>query len=264
MIQNKPYSTPGSLWAWACVGACIGCLIALLVIAPARWLAQAIHQASNGHLQLSKTQGSIWAGSAQLALAGSAGSRDAVRLPGRVQWKLLTSWDHVVVQLQAACCTQQPIVVKVTPHWQRLQIALEDGRSSWPVQLFSGLGTPWNTVQLEGELEVVGKGLSAELTPDHLAIDGGLRLEARDLRSRLSSLRPMGSYRLTLSGGASPSFQLETLSGSLQLSGLGHWSGNHLRFDGTASAAPAHEAELSNLLNLIGRRDGALSILTAG
>ena len=37
-----------------------------------------------------------------------------------------------------------------------------------------------------------------------------------------------------------------------------------VRFAGEASAAPEREAALSNLLNIIGRRNGARSIITVG
>jgi general secretion pathway protein N len=37
-----------------------------------------------------------------------------------------------------------------------------------------------------------------------------------------------------------------------------------LQFSGVASAAPDREAALSNLLNIIGRRNGARSIITIG
>lgn len=253
-----------SVWTWACAGACVGYVTALLILAPARWLAVAVHQFSTGHLQLRETEGTVWAGTAQLALADGSDPQAAVRLPGRVQWQMRVGWSHIVIQLQASCCTAKPIFMALTPGWSSLKLALEDGESIWPARLFSGLGAPWNTVQLDGELRVTGKGVRAELTSDHLFIDGDLRLEARNLSSPLSSLRPMGSYRLTLSGGAQPSLRLETLGGGLLLSGQGRWTGWHLRFDGTASAAPAHEVELSNLLNIIGRRDGARSILKAG
>lgn len=259
--QNSRLS---SVWTWACAGACVGSVTALLILAPARWLAGAVHQFSHGQLQLSQAEGTVWAGTAQLALADGSGPQAAVRLPGRMQWQMRVGWSHIAIQLQASCCTAKPIALTLTPRWKRLQLALADGESIWPARLFSGLGAPWNTVQLDGELRVVSKGVRAELTADHLFIDGDLRLEARDLSSPLSSLRPMGSYRLTLGGGAQPSLRLETLGGGLQLSGQGGWTGWHLRFDGTASAAPAHEVELSNLLNIIGRRDGARSILKAG
>ncbi len=44
-------------------------------------------------------------------------------------------------------------------------------------------------------------------------------------------------------------------------------SSNHrsrLHFQGTASAAPEQQEALSNLLNIIGRRDGARSIIQVG
>ena len=90
------------------------------------------------------------------------------------------------------------------------------------------------------------------------------QLEATGLSSRLSTLKPMGSYRMTLNGGATPTLRLETLEGSLQLSGTGQWVGSRLHFNGVASAAPEREAALSNLLNIIGRRSGARSIITLG
>ena len=74
----------------------------------------------------------------------------------------------------------------------------------------------------------------------------------------------MGSYRTTLLGGETPRLQLETLDGALNLSGTGQWVGSRLRFSGSASAAPDREEALANLLNIIGRRNGASSIITIG
>jgi general secretion pathway protein N len=74
----------------------------------------------------------------------------------------------------------------------------------------------------------------------------------------------MGSYRITLAGGAPPAVQLDTLEGSLQLSGNGQWVGSRLRFSGVASTAPERQDALANLLNIIGRRSGASSIITIG
>ncbi|MDP3699758.1 MAG: type II secretion system protein N [Hylemonella sp.] len=252
------------LWLWACAGACIGVGAALLLLAPARWLAAGLEQFSEGHLQLRQVQGTVWAGSAELVLTGPQGSQGATRLPGRVQWRVQAAWSHLAMALQADCCMPQALTLRVTPRRDRLQFTVDDSQSTWPMALFSGLGTPWNTVQLEGELHLRSRGLRAQWAGGPLQVDGELQLEARDLRSPLSTLKPMGSYRVTLGGGASPSLQLETLSGSLQLSGHGHWNGAHLHFDGVASALPAHEAELSNLLNIIGRREGPRSILKAG
>jgi general secretion pathway protein N len=74
----------------------------------------------------------------------------------------------------------------------------------------------------------------------------------------------MGSYRITLMGGTAPTVRVDTIDGPLQLSGTGQWVGRRLRFRGEASAEPDSEAALSNLLNIMGRRSGARSIITFG
>ena len=51
---------------------------------------------------------------------------------------------------------------------------------------------------------------------------------------------------------------------SLQLVGSGQWVGARLRFEGTATAAPDRVDALSNLLNIIGRRDGARATIKVG
>jgi general secretion pathway protein N len=85
-----------------------------------------------------------------------------------------------------------------------------------------------------------------------------------DISTALSTLKPLGSYRLTMEGGTRPTLLLATQEGSLELSGSGQWNGRALRFDGEARAAPGREDALSNLLNIIGRRDGARSLITLG
>ena len=50
----------------------------------------------------------------------------------------------------------------------------------------------------------------------------------------------------------------------MKLSGNGTWGPGGVRFRGEASAAATDEAALSNLLNIIGRRDGAKSVITIG
>ncbi|MBU1357524.1 MAG: type II secretion system protein N, partial [Gammaproteobacteria bacterium] len=100
---------------------------------------------------------------------------------------------------------------------------------------------------------------------NRLLVDGNAILEATDISSSLSTLKPMGSYRLALAGGGPTStLLLTTREGSLQLNGSGRWNGTALRFDGEASAASGSEDALSNLLNIIGRREGARSLITLG
>ena len=138
----------------------------------------------------------------------------------------------------------------------------------WPAAWLAGLGTPWNTLQLGGVLQVVSPGLVLQSVQGRWRLDGALTLELLNASSRLSSLPQLGSYRLQLqgtgAGGEAATLRLDTLAGALQLSGSGQWSSAKLRFRGEARAAEAEGPALSNLLNIIGRRQGALSVISIG
>lgn len=251
-------------WRWAWAGGLLGLALAVLLCAPARWLAAAVAQASQGQVQLADPRGTVWAGSAQLVLAGGEGSRDRTALPERLRWQIRPALDGLRTQLQVDCCMDQPLQVHAQPHWGGAHLALTDSQSHWPAPLLAGLGAPWNTLQPEGTLALSTQGLAMDWNAGRMVLTGQARLEAIDMASRLSTLKPMGSYRLTLTGGSPSTVQLETLGGSLQLIGSGQWVGARLRFEGTATAAPDRVDALSNLLNIIGRRDGARATIKVG
>lgn len=261
LARHPALSAP---WRWAAVGAIVGLVMAVLVYAPASWLATALRDASGGRVQLIEPRGTIWTGSARLQLTGGDGSRDSAVLPGKVDWRIRPGWLVLNMELSADCCTTTPLQGRLTQHWSGTSLQILDGRSQWPAALLAGLGTPWNTVQAEGNLQLSTQGLSMAWFEGRLSVSGGAELAAIALSSRLSTLKPMGSYRLQLIGGSTPTLELATIEGSLQLSGRGTWTGPSLRFEGVASATPEHEAALTNLLNIIGRRNGARSIITLG
>ena len=76
-----------------------------------------------------------------------------------------------------------------------------------------GLGTPWNTLQPQGRLILQTQGLEAVWSAGRMALAGRAQLDAMSMSSRLSTLRPMGSYRLELTGGEVPALALSTLQG---------------------------------------------------
>jgi general secretion pathway protein N len=152
-----------------------------------------------------------------------------------------------------------------SPGWSHWQLRVDAHESTWPAALLSGLGTPWNTLQPEGALAVSTPGFSLQGALGRWTLEGAVDVQARDLSSRLSTLRPLGSYRLALTGGGQqPGLELSTLRGSLRLSGQGQWTSGRLHFVGEARADEAHQPELSNLLNIMGRRDGARSVISLG
>ncbi|MDB5868789.1 MAG: putative ral secretory pathway transrane protein [Polaromonas sp.] len=252
-------------WRWALAGALAGLMLALLAFAPARWLAALVRQASGEHVVLAAPRGGFWQGSAQLVLSGGAGSRDAMALPGQLTWRIRPAWNGLSVKFNADCCMQQALQLRAMPAgWGGMRLALADSQSQWPAGLLAGLGTPWNTLQAQGQLLASTQGFSAHWLQGRLSLAGRVQLDATQISSRLSTLQPMGSYRLVLRGGPSSTLELNTLEGSLQLSGQGQWVGQRLHFEGAASAMPGSVDALSNLLNIIGRRNGATAIIKVG
>ncbi len=264
-----------STWSWALWGSLFGALLALLVHLPAQLLAHTLNKATQGQVQLQEAQGSVWEGSGKLVLTGGIGSRDALALPGRLHWQTAFRLHDLIqpklhVSLRAACCMTEALQVtlQTTERFSAWQLHLNDHRSQWPAHLLSGLGAPWNTLQPEGTLIFQTKQLKVHFENAQTWLQGGLTLTAENMSSKLSTLQPMGTYQIQLGGSAlpnvMPSLTLSTQSGSLLLSGQGQWQGSRLQFRGEASAVPEHAAALSNLLNIIGRRQGARSLLSLG
>jgi general secretion pathway protein N len=260
-----------SPWGWAVAGALAGLSLVLVLQAPAAWLSGWVGHWTGGRLLLEDPRGTVWTGSARWTLTGGAGSLDRTSLPDRLAWKLRPDLSGLRLELHAPCCTPSALRLHASPHWAgaRLRVlnpvtpepaAVAEG----PATLLTGLGAPWNTLELDGRLTLKTRDLTLDWTGGRLRIDGSAELTARDLASRLSTLRPIGSYRIALAGGSTPSLEMTTLEGALLLQGSGRWVGSRLRFEGSASAAPEREAALANLLNLIGRRSGARSIITVG
>ena len=264
MARFPPLNSLSSPWRWAWAGALLGVAVTALWQAPARWLTAAVQQASQGRITFEQVRGTVWRGSGRVTLTGGAGSQDAATLPGRLSWQLRPAFSGLAADLDAECCTQTPWKLSLQTRWNGARLVMADSLSQWPAQWLSGLGTPWNTVQPEGQLQLSTQGLALEWAAGRAVFTGRAQLDAQNVSSRLSTLKPMGSYRVILQGGDAPGFSLETLEGSLLLSGQGQWVGARLRFQGEASAAPDRLEALSNLLNIVGRRDGARSVITLG
>ena len=255
-------------WGHAAWGALLGIGVALLIWAPARWLAWGVAQASQGQVQWLDPRGSVWAGSAQLALSGGTGSRDPQALPGRLHWTLKPGWTGLQWGWLADCCMAQAANLQVQAGWSTLKLQSSDHSSQWPAALLTGLGAPWNTLQPDGQLQLQTRSLQLQWAQGRMQMKGLAELQVQNLSSRLSPIKPIGSYQLQLrgtpEGTPTPSLQLSTQQGPLLISGEGQWVGARLRFTGEASAQEGHEPALNNLLNILGRRQGARSLISLG
>jgi general secretion pathway protein N len=263
-LRRSASSTGPAPWAIAITGLFLGLLVAVVAFAPAAWLAIPMARATDGRVQLQEARGSVWNGSAQLFLTGGTGSLDRAALPGRLHWTLapgLTTWQ---LNINADCCSTQPIVLNLSPGIRQFELAANDQQSQWPATLLSALGAPWNTIGLTADLSLQSNNLKLKWAQSRLSFDGKLVLKAMQASSKMTTLSPLGSYEVVVTGGATPRLSLSTLQGPLTLMGDGVWAGNKFRFEGAATASPETEAALNNLLNIIGRRQGARSIIKLG
>jgi len=266
-LARHPHTLCHAPWAWAGAGVLLGLVLATVLFAPARWLAAALATATADRVQLVQARGTVWNGSAQLVLGGGSGTVESSVLPGPLQWRVGPHWRGLNLHLSVPCCLAR------TWGWQaRLQrdgllLQAEDMAptdSHWPAELLRGLGTPWNTLQLHGTLALHTEGLQLTLRRDSWALQGSAAVDAMGVSTALSTLQPLGSYRLHLHGGSEPKLELSTLSGQLVLSGQGQRAQGRWRFVGEARSDEAAQGALGNLLNIIGRREGARSVITVG
>ncbi len=264
--------TRTSAHRWGAAGAVLGALVALVAYIPAGWLAGAVASASAHRVLLTDARGTLWRGSALLVLTGGEGSRDATALPDRLEWRLGLSGLKPELRLRQACCLRGEVRALVSPSWGRVAVQVLPDQGStigqWPAALLAGLGTPWNTMQMGGTLRLTSPGMTIESVQGRMRFSGDAALDVAHVSSRVSTLDTLGSYRLTLRGDAGSGdgarMELITVDGALRLSGSGQWAGSGLRFRGEASAAEGSEPALNNLLNIIGRRQGARSVISIG
>ncbi|MDE2276447.1 MAG: type II secretion system protein N, partial [Burkholderiales bacterium] len=245
--------------------------------APAAWLARWVAAVTDQRLLLADARGSVWNGSAVPVLTGGPDSRDASSLPDRLHWTLGLEGLGLALHARQACCLNGTLHLRLVPGFGRWRFELvaapppAAGRAwvaRWPASWLVGLGTPWNTVRPSGQMELSSPGLTLELVQGRLRFSGDAALALDGVASRLSTLDPLGSYRLSLHGdaarGMAATLRLDTIRGPLQLSGSGDWVGSRLRFSGRASADEGSGPALLGLLGIIGRREGAAAVFSIG
>ena len=258
---TAPAAQAGTPWAACVAGALLGGLIGLALFAPAHWLTRALERISADRVQWQHVGGTIWSGSGQPTVRLGPTDASLGTLPGAVHWTIRPQWDGLALAVYADCCTTQALQFSLHMGWDGMRLVLADGVSRWPAQLLDGLGAPWNTLRAQGSLALRSQQLQLHMAQGRWRLGGSAQLEAIDISTRLSPLKPLGSYRLRVVGGETPSLDITTLAGSLQIEGQGQWTAQGLRVQAQAQAAPGYEDRLGNLLNIIGQRQGARATL---
>ncbi len=227
--------------------------VTVLACFPAPWLRTLVERQTDGRLTLGDAQGTLWRGSA--FIGGAPGPDGAVTplLPGRFAWSLspLVLVGMVDVTLENPAALSQPVHARGS--WSRLQ--LSPSALLLPAEGLAGLGAPLNTLAPSGTMRLSWSTLEIERAGRALTLNGRTTLEMKEMASRISSVKPLGSYALALDWkGSQADLDLATTAGPLLLSGKGALNQGRLRFSGQAQAAKGYEATLGNLLPLLGQR----------
>lgn len=236
---------------WLAV-AVASCGIVVLALLPAAWVTPQFARLTQGHVNLIDPSGSLWHGSASLMLAAGPDQGAATVLPGRIEWHtafwpLLTG--KVRMNMRHTDAMPQPVTVDASFGGA----TLSPGDMVVPAALLTGLGAPFNTLDLQG-------GVRVKWTQWHLFRNGTfgqIAVTLDDMSSRVSTVKPLGSYRVVYQAqGAASTIDLSTLKGPLLLSGHGTVARGGVSFHGEASAAPEARATLGGLLALLGQPVG--------
>jgi general secretion pathway protein N len=272
-LLSQPVAMPGQVRNTRIRGVAAWCVAIWATLAmwlmqlPAQWVSTTLNHFTQGRVLLLEARGTLWQGSAFLALGAGPGGGAVTAWQHRIQWQLApSSLNEITLNLTAAESTAfTPWVWRArwTPSgWHILADHLD---WQFPSQWLTGLGAPWNTIEPAGQARITSPGWQWRQAGRSWQSQGQLTLTLQDFATQLSSLKPLGDYQLMIDATPSTHVELKTLKGPLQLAGHGIWHDGKLQFDGEAWALQVQdEPVLSNLLGVLGTRNGPRAILKVG
>lgn len=275
---------PGRAVVALTVAAALLAVVAVIVWnAPANWLALQIAERTHGVVLLADARGTIWSGSAVMALGApsAADARDSAAgatpapeagasatrfaLPGRIIWTL--SIDRSLAPVLHLTHDGMLLPQPVSARLHGAGVTLDAGAAVFPASMLRLAGVPLNTLLPDGRCELRWNGLLIG-GPGPPVGDGTVRIGGLSLA--ISPVRPLGDYRVDWSSGAAGlTWQLATERGPLDLRGAGSVAGRRTTARVVARVAreapAAVTAQLNPLLDLLGRRSGSdEAIIAAG
>lgn len=225
----------------------------LIISIPSGWLAWGLNKYGHGTFVLTQTTGTLWSGQGQLSVSYK---RNRPVNIGYVDWNIGSLWlitGRLVATLGLSGETLRAhSQITISPS----TIKIKDLRASIQAENLGSYYSPASLISPTGQITISSK----ELAIGDGGISGNAEGQWHDAGSSLSSVKPLGSYNLTITGkGENAQITLESGSKSaLRLTGKGNWAlvNGVINFNGTA--APVNKkSELEPLLTLIGRDVGS-------
>lgn len=221
--------------------------VMLIVTAPATLLAKVVESVSNGQLVLANASGTIWQGSATPAIRQRAGSLLALE---KLHWEILLlpvltgklssqfRWENNV--------QEKPMLVTLSMD----QLELNNAVLPLTAGLLGEISPLLQPVQLSGQVYIQSEKFILTMQ----GVNGSAVAEWSNAGSVLSPVKPLGNYRMNLTGaGERLDIELSTISGVLLLEGKGSFTAKQgLHFQVSARASADSKGSINELLSNFG------------
>lgn len=226
-------------------------LLFLIIEMPASWFAWGLNRYTRGTVRLEPVGGSLWSGNGRIVIYYPQTTPHDL---GIAEWNINPLWLFAGrIRMHWRAATQDTSVdttVKLSPG----QILLADTDASFPAQSVSTLYPPAALISPAGQVRLHVPRFSI----GRHGIEGGAEILWQNAGSSLSSVQPLGDYRLEITGaGNFANLKLTTTGGPLELNGQGKWEFQSGQLQVNGTAVPRERAgELDPLLKLLGPDQG--------
>ncbi|MHB1140914.1 MAG: type II secretion system protein N [Sulfuricaulis sp.] len=227
-------------------------LLFLIIEMPASWFAWGLNRYTQGAVRLDPIAGSLWSGNGRLVVYYPQTTPHDF---GQTEWGVNPFWlfaGRVQLSLQA---NHQDKRLKTSLGLGHNSFLLKDTEAELPAAFVAQLYTPLSLISPQGKVRITAESLA--LSPGK--VEGAATLEWLNAGSSLSSVQPLGDYRLDITGAEkNANLKLTTLRGDLEFTGQGQWQPQtgQVQINGTALPR-ARTGELESLLNMIGSDHGS-------
>jgi hypothetical protein len=226
-------------------------LLFLIIEMPAAWFAWGLNQYSHGAVRLDPLSGSLWSGNGRLVIYYPQTTPHDL---GQTEWSINPFWlltGRIQLTLQTNTPERQ---INTTLGIAKGSLSIKDTDAAFPASFVGQLYPPAALIGPQGQVRLHTSGLIF----NQQNLEGSATLEWQGAGSSLSSVQPLGDYRLEITGaGKTANLKLSTVRGALELTGQGQWQiqTGQLQFNGFALP---HEraSELDPLLKLLGNNQG--------
>jgi general secretion pathway protein N len=222
-------------------------LLFLIIEMPAAWLAWGLNQYSRGAVRLDPLGGSLWSGKGRIVIYYPQTTPHDL---GAAEWNINPLWLFTGrIQMHWLVKTLETNI-DTTVQFGSGQVHWIDTDATFPAQSVSQIYSPASLLSPKGQVRLH----TTRLSIGQKGIEGSGEIVWQNAGSSLSSVQPLGDYRLEIIGGGNAAnLKLTTVSGPLALDGQGKWQlqDGQLQINGTA--VPRERAtELEPLLSLLG------------